>query len=265
MLIVLLNTTLTQVEVIMKTIDRLNINNMTTLWHNYGASTYNQVFHHSDAWPNKVWLATPHSAMGATELLDVQNFLLSNQNHNLVAWDEAFINVLSADKNWQQVSSLQAMSVDLNTAKNYADQIVSIDKQFTLSQVSKMEDVMQWISSGSDGFGYRIDRASILNAIRNKSISLYSLFDTANDSSVPAGTAMLLTENNNVGIHQITLSNAYRGKGLGKKIMAELINIAAESSADTLTLQASSDGLPLYEKFGFQSSFSIRAFRPTIN
>jgi GNAT superfamily N-acetyltransferase len=56
----------------------------------------------------------------------------------------------------------------------------------------------------------------------------------------------------------------WRGKGIARTLMRELMRWASEQGTDRVVLHASDAGRPLYESLGFQSSNEMRWFVPPI-
>lgn len=65
----------------------------------------------------------------------------------------------------------------------------------------------------------------------------------------PIATARLL-ENNSIG--RVAVLEHYRGKGIGKRLMLEIIEQAKNEDRDSLKLSAQTHAIPFYAGLGFQ-------------
>jgi ribosomal protein S18 acetylase RimI-like enzyme len=56
-----------------------------------------------------------------------------------------------------------------------------------------------------------------------------------------------------VGLYNITTLPTARRRGIGFAVTATLVNAALERGATAVVLHASDDGLPVYERLGFET------------
>lgn len=63
-----------------------------------------------------------------------------------------------------------------------------------------------------------------------------------------------------MGIHQVGILDNYRGKGLARDAMLILEQYALDAGINTLQLQASAMGEPLYQSLGYRSLGAIQNF-----
>ena len=75
-----------------------------------------------------------------------------------------------------------------------------------------------------------------------------------------AGTAIAYQTGNTLGVHQVGVPKAFRGKGIAKTLMAHLVWFAKQQKCDLMTLQASKGGLPIYVSMGFTQDFTFTHF-----
>lgn len=67
------------------------------------------------------------------------------------------------------------------------------------------------------------------------------------------GVGTTISHSDTVWLATIVVHNQYRGKGLGTKITEHLINIAKSSGTETIYLDATDLGFPIYKKLGFEA------------
>lgn len=69
---------------------------------------------------------------------------------------------------------------------------------------------------------------------------------------IPAVTGILVTHANVAGIYYVTTCPQQRKKGFGTAMMEHLLERAQAKGYFIATLQASSEGISLYERLGFK-------------
>jgi ribosomal protein S18 acetylase RimI-like enzyme len=60
------------------------------------------------------------------------------------------------------------------------------------------------------------------------------------------------TDKNTIGLYSLATLEAFRGKGIGSAMMRFALNTAKEKEYTTAILQASEDGIGIYQRLGFQ-------------
>lgn len=78
-----------------------------------------------------------------------------------------------------------------------------------------------------------------------------------NKDSQPVATGLLFKTGAVVGIHQIGVPAEHQGRGYATQMMRILIQYADQWQADSVVLQASTAGRPVYQKLGFVEQFLI--------
>ena len=69
---------------------------------------------------------------------------------------------------------------------------------------------------------------------------------------VPVSTVELFpTDKKTIGIYGLATLESYRGKGIGSSMMSYILNTAKSLGYETAILQATEDGIGIYEKMGF--------------
>jgi GNAT superfamily N-acetyltransferase len=63
-----------------------------------------------------------------------------------------------------------------------------------------------------------------------------------------------------VAVHYVATEASFRRRGLASRLILAALAEARDDGANTATLQASPDGLPVYERLGFRRVATLRAF-----
>ena len=64
-----------------------------------------------------------------------------------------------------------------------------------------------------------------------------------------------------VGIHSMGIIPEMRRRGIGEKVLKEILNISVEQGFKYATLQASMAAKPLYKKYGFTTQFKMSNYQ----
>lgn len=75
------------------------------------------------------------------------------------------------------------------------------------------------------------------------------------------GSVMTFSHNKSAWIGNFIVSKKYRGKGIGKKLLAEAIEYLDKKGKRQIYLNASSNAERLYEKFGFKKVISVNRWQ----
>ncbi|MHA1992459.1 MAG: GNAT family N-acetyltransferase [Candidatus Hodarchaeales archaeon] len=70
------------------------------------------------------------------------------------------------------------------------------------------------------------------------------------------GLGTFLTLKKSGWIPHVGVEPSYQGKGLGKRIMIELLKLGAKKNFRSIELSASENGLPMYKKLGFREDYN---------
>jgi ribosomal protein S18 acetylase RimI-like enzyme len=71
---------------------------------------------------------------------------------------------------------------------------------------------------------------------------------------------LTLRVEDDVAVHYVATESDFRRRGLASRLIRAALTEAREEGATTATLQASPDGLPVYERLGFRRVATLRAF-----
>ena len=74
------------------------------------------------------------------------------------------------------------------------------------------------------------------------------------------GTTLLYTRNGNAGLHEVSVLQEYRRRGIAAVLVRHALQQAASDGAAFATLQASPLGKPLYETLGFREVSRIQTW-----
>jgi GNAT superfamily N-acetyltransferase len=96
----------------------------------------------------------------------------------------------------------------------------------------------------------------LLSGLRDDRVQTHGLRD--GDSFVCV--ALTLTIGDDIGIHYVATETSHRRRGLASQLLLAIMARARLSGLRTATLQASPDGLPVYQKLGFRQVSTLRAF-----
>lgn len=78
-----------------------------------------------------------------------------------------------------------------------------------------------------------------------------------------AGTGMAVVNSNAAWLGTIIVKEDFRRKGIGNAITSHLVNYTKSSGVESIILTASADGLPIYEKMGFNHDLCYVFYIPT--
>ncbi|MCK7459445.1 GNAT family N-acetyltransferase [Idiomarina aminovorans] len=117
------------------------------------------------------------------------------------------------------------------------------------------QQAQQWAITTGKCFGYMVAASSVTNLLHGHALLYFIVYQSG-----IAGTAMTFTHNQQMGIHQVGVIDQYRGKGLAREAMLLLEQLALSADINTLQLQASAMGQPLYHSLGYRSLGAIHNY-----
>lgn len=258
-------------------IDQGNLINLTRLWRKYGVQDLSLAgesglieLSANPQWPYRVWReqSIANTAINtAGELLSwlklipeshLENatvpvwpfYLESSDSHNQVS---ELARRLEAH-GWQCAFSQTAMYLPLQALDT---ERLTTRESFSLEQVHESQQLKTWVSIASEAFGYRIHQPVFEGLLVDPNIQiLLGVFD-----GEPVATALLYQTENVIGLHQMGVGKAFQGRGFAKSMMHELLLSSVRARADSIVLQASQAGKPLYDSLGFKTQFTIRNYK----
>ena len=246
-----------------------NHQNLLSLWHLYGAVPLdpqsNVIWRNTD-WPHRCWLEQPESLeellsdkqsrMSLQEILAsapaetifsiFHSEALSNASAN-----EAFINHMA--KAGRQRSSNQ-LAMYLPLASWHCPKP---DIQLAMKRITDADEFDKWAAIGSDAFGYKIN-PKIITGLSDKNGIRCFLVDYQEE---PVATALMYQTGSTMGIHQVAVKSSHQGQGIARNLMTALIGHCKNMGLDSVVLQASDAGKPLYDSLGFRDLYEIHNFQ----
>lgn len=236
---------------------RANLDNLTSLWLRMGAEDAGsgaQGLRRSQGWPNRAWFAPGREIEPGSDLqrqIEEQRagtiFPVWRYDPSHPApWHNA---LLAAGLALQ--SELTAMCL---TGYRLA---LRQESGLVVREVTCGWEIDAWSELCGRCFGYKIDSAVIRRIARDDRVQV--LWALVND--VPVATALLHATRSVVGVHQVGVDPAWRGRGLAQQIMRSVTNRAMKHwQPSALVLQASREGLEIYRRQGFVEQFRIGLF-----
>lgn len=182
--------------------------------------------------PFSWWVAQTDSPADLADALQQEGFALKEKNVGMYAKLND-LPVITTPLKVQRVESATAL-------KEFTEVIVSI--------------------GGSPlAFDRIYSHAPLVTYAGNTSVELYLGFF----ENTPSVTGILVTHANVAGIYYVATRPEQRKKGFGTAMMCHLLKRAKQKGYFIATLQASEDGIHLYEKLGFQKCSAFLEYAPT--
>jgi ribosomal protein S18 acetylase RimI-like enzyme len=258
-----------------------NLNNLLDLWKKYGAVSHSlagmELYQHV-TWPNRVWLERKSNTASINDLhsnplekviqqiapgrilpiiddksLD-QPLTLNWLNHT------SYLNSFLDKHQYTSIFQLTAMHKKFNAAQDSEyktdlaiEVIQAVNKQ---AQPDSQKQLRTWIEITNEAFQYQVTPNVIQGLLAYPEIKLLLFYQ----HNTPVASALLNVSQNTIGIHQVGVKKSMQGQGIGLKVMKEILQFSANLNTDSLVLQASKAGLPLYQKLGFNELFQINHY-----
>lgn len=77
------------------------------------------------------------------------------------------------------------------------------------------------------------------------------------DGELAATTTLLCYGRRLAWIGMVLTRKSYRGRGFARRLLTQALNLADQKSVETVKLDATDQGRPLYEKMGFRSELAV--------
>lgn len=235
-----------------------NIGNMLTLWSAMGAEKTPDgapaAFHISSSWPHRCWLPLETSLAEITALAENLATVPTRAIVPVLPWPVGGGDLLTGALLAHQFklrAELQAMVFELDGLGVPA--LPALDIRW----VETAAELDRWTEVCSEAFGYMIDGT----VIHRLSHAPGARFLLVYSEGAPAATALTLHTGDTIGIHQIGVPPAFRGRGIARDMMQHVMGACQASGARYATLQASAAAVGIYRKIGFESQFTIRTYR----
>ncbi len=237
-------------------LEKANIDNLTQLWKLMGAETtrasHNNPLYSSTSWPFRVWYD-----WGLQLKTDDTDALIQKVNcsdrYCVPTWGysgQPLRNTLT-DNGFTLWFQQIAMVINLDCYD-----ILTTDS-LSPFKIKISKDCATWTTIAALSFGYPIDVEVIQRIAKSDDLQLFTAFY----KDKPIATAMLFHASGIIGIHQVGVLPAYRGKGIARQVMQHLLNRCVTLGSRYAALQASPMGQRLYQSLGFAEQFKIGNYR----
>ena len=255
-------------------LNKANISNLTQLWKLMGSqplvSDKGGNWQTSTGWPNRCWI--DWGEIDESALLIEENLSQLKKQMIIPLWKESGevftgLKQMLIHGGFEVSFEQTAMYLDL---KNY--QLVQSSKSelskrelskndlkqkdkglLQVKEINSEKDIETWTNIASRSFGYQIDSSSIHHAAASSKVKLLLAFV----DEQPAATAMLFDTGGIIGVHQVGVLPDFRGKGIARKLMKQVMELCVGLNGQYVTLQASVEGNGLYDSLGFREQFVI--------
>ena len=241
----------------MTTEQQQNLYNLHQLWRmqpyqefttNLGAKIYKL-----EQWPRRIWCKPGNYSEAEKEQLVTELSTKASDSHILsmpeMLLPKAGTGLLLLPPQLAPSFSQQMMVKTLE-----ASALSDPAPRLTLEPIEHNQ-AQQWANATGACFGYEVESSCVQNLLLGGACLYFIKYQ-----GQVAGTAMTFTQEQQMGIHQVGVLNNYRGKGLARDAMLLLEQYALDAGINTLQLQASAMGEPLYQSLGYCSLGAIHNF-----
>lgn len=181
----------------------------------------------------------------------------------LWSWEDGIDNTVEylQDIGLKKAETNIAMYANLHTllpSINYLE-------EYIMTEVSSSKEIEQYAEVLASLFGDS-EEATQVRAYYKYLTELPSLHHTEMKLYIGVfrnevvSTGSLLINNNSVGIYDIATRQEFRGKGFGSAMFNFLITEAQKLNTSHCVLQASTDGINIYKKSGFESICNVNVY-----
>lgn len=154
--------------------------------------------------------------------------------------------------------AIPAMEVEIRSLPE-----TPIPDGYQFVRLTKADSPSGFAQGLSDGYGVPLPICEAMSpkciAISDDDDAEFQYFVVEKDGKVAAVSAMGLLDGV-AGIYCVAVLPEYRNRGLGAAVTAEPLRRAAKVGYDIGVLQASTMGLPVYQRLGFVESGSVDTF-----
>lgn len=231
-----------------------NLENLTSYWQALGATMKGEPgFWISNSWPHRCWKPDLQNlAVSDIEALDPKIIVPVFSQDDSTALADAL-----GQLNYRVGSELTAMVLVTANWHHATDG----NGALRFHQLENAADVIRWSELSGIAFGYQIDPTSIQHLMAADDVAIFLV--EADGTAI--GSALTYRTGDTVGIHQVGVLPEHRGRGFARTMMQSLIDLESTPETNSIVLQASTSGRPLYETLGFERQFNIRNYRHPAN
>ncbi|GIG02921.1 GNAT family N-acetyltransferase [Catellatospora citrea] len=156
----------------------------------------------------------------------------------------------------RQVSGPPVMAVDVTTVAN-----VEAPADLKIVTVAERAQMSEYVAAYAEPLGFDLDG---LEPVIERELD-FGYPDVIRLAGIVDGrtvaTCALLLGAEVGGLFCVATDRAYRGRGIATALTLDALRIVRESGRRVATLQASSDGEPVYRRIGFETVSHYRMFR----
>lgn len=238
-------------------INKVNINNLVSLWETVGDSFQNMTggkgFSYCQVpgseWPNRLWF---HGEGYKKETLKaaIETVRSTSVPLSVSYWGKESDTFQSA----MEAEGFVKKSGQIGMSLRLEQEFKSLGR-IRLRRVDSEHDARLWSEIYPKSFGYTISAATLL---KTKGSILYYLIYL---DEHPIGTVIVYPTENVIGIHGLSILPQFRKQGFAEETMGILINNALHHNIKWATLQSSSMGKNMYLKLGFTEDFLMTTYK----
>ena len=232
---------------------KANTENLTSLWSTVGRlknaffsidESIEYCIIISSHWPNRLWFKNPVNNI----ILEKTKAILVNSkvSAKVSYWYHSDDNKPKHFEQYGFVKSSEQTGTSLKLFLEYHS-----DSTIVLQGFTKPTEAILWSDLFRKAFNYTISYDVV--ALSCNVVNYFIVYS----QNIPVGTCMLYHNNPKVvGIHSMGIIPEMRRRGIGEKVLKEILNISVGQEFKYATLQASVAAKPLYEKYGFTTQFN---------
>lgn len=144
------------------------------------------------------------------------------------------------------------------------EKAVPSDAALILEHLKQVGGETDNLTFGAEGLPFSVEsEAEFISGMENSCDDIMLVVKDGSKITGNASLNRLLRRMKYRGDFAVSVAKEYWNKGIGSKLLHEVINFAKENSFEVIDLQVRSDNLPavhLYEKFGFKKVGTHPAF-----
>ncbi|KPI14368.1 GCN5-related N-acetyltransferase [Actinobacteria bacterium OK006] len=161
-----------------------------------------------------------------------------------------------AEHGYREVGAMPVMAIRLDSVRD-----APAPTGLEIKQVGSAPELTDWVRSYTSAFGIQAGREDIvhLESTRSEASDTLVRFSGYVDGQL-VGTAALYNHDEVAGIYVVSTLKEFRGRGIGTELTAAALNAGREQGLRIGSLQASSMGVPVYERMGFEEVARYRLF-----
>ncbi|MBA4502679.1 GNAT family N-acetyltransferase [Marinobacterium marinum] len=231
---------------------KANIDNLTGLWRLMRADRLSSGLWQSECWPRRCWGGWEDGLNSTGQALLRE----APVGYLCPIWD---VGVETADVENDLLAGGFEMGLQQRAMVLPLHEVEPIESTLTLnlSAIGSEQDAAIWAEVCGRAFGYHID-VGVIDRLRN--LPEVEVLWATREGAVVA-TAILYHSGAVTGVHQVGVPPELQGQGIARELMWQLVARLKTTAVESLCLQASAAGEPLYLNMGFKPQFLMRSYR----